>query len=128
MTCLAPWPAAAEPPFFAGNWFGFDQPVVKSVMWVVHWEPGGAFRAEFRHCNRGRAQDVRAVGHWTSQQNRVTVYTTAVDGKAFAVTDIYEMLIHDRERLTYRDAQSGFVYRASRVAGDFDMPSCEMVG
>ena len=125
--CLASWPAAAEPPFLVGDWFSLDQPSIKSVMWIAHWEADGGFRVHFRHCNRGKSQDVRSAGRWSFQGRMLTVNTTSVDGKAFFDTDIYETLFHDRQRWVDRDVRSGFVYHATRVSADFQMPSCETI-
>jgi hypothetical protein len=118
---------AATQPFFAGDWFGQDQLDIKGMMWTAHWEPFGGFRVEFRHCYKGKSYDLQASGRWSLQGNLLAVDTTSVDGHAFAVTDVYEILSHDHQKMSYRHTQSGFVYRASRVAADFKMPRCEMI-
>jgi len=128
--CLAAWlvsaPAAAQQDFVVGNWFGMDQPRIKSLMWITNWRADGSFSFHFRHCKKGKNQDLRSTGSWTFHEKTLTVRTMAVDGKPFAVTDVYEMLSHDKKRLTYREMPAGFVYHASRVDPDFQMPSCEM--
>ena len=124
--CLMSVPAAARPPYFVGSWFGMDQPEIKSLMWIVRWQADGTFRADFRRCRKGKNQDLWSAGSWSAQGKLLTVRTTMVDGKPLAVTDVYEMMSHDTQRLEYRELPSRFVYHASRVADDFKMPSCEM--
>lgn len=124
--CLMSVPAAARPPYFVGSWFGMDQPDIKNLMWIEHWQADGTFRVHFRHCKKGKNQDLRSAGSWSFQGNILTARTTMVDGKPFAVTNVYEIMSHDAQRLKYRELPSRFIYHASHVADDFQMPSCEM--
>lgn len=130
LLCLAAWlvsvPAAAQQNFVVGNWFGMDQPRIKSVMWIASWRADGSFSVHFRHCKKGKDQDLRSAGSWSFHGKILTNRTTAVDGEPFAVTDVYEVLSHEKERLSYREIPSGFVYYAARVNPDFQMPSCEL--
>jgi hypothetical protein len=120
-------PAAYAAPFLVGTWFGEGQPYDKHEMWVARMMPDGNFRAEFRSCNKGKAQDQVQTGRWSLAGDTESITTFTVNGKPDQFTSLYKILWQNGKKQTYRYMATGFVCTSARVADTFELPSCETI-
>jgi hypothetical protein len=117
---------AAAPAWIAGSWFGQGQPNDKSEMWLAHMGADGNFRAQFRACRQGKADDSNQTGTWSLKGDIETIHIAGIDGRPFSRTDSYRILAHGADRQTYRYVPTGFVYNSRRVGETFAMPDCDL--
>ena len=130
VSALAATPAAAQA-WMVGTWFGQGQPQDKAAMYIDRMRPGGSWRGEYRTCMRGKAVDQLQTGHWSVEGDTLILKVETVDGIAAPRTDTYKMLAHSPAAQKYLSLQRtawDFPYTPQRVADDFQMPSCELVG
>jgi hypothetical protein len=120
-------PAAAQA-WMVGTWFGHGQPNDKAAMYIDRMRPGGSWRGEYRTCMRGKAVDQIQTGSWSVAGDVLTLKVDTVDGAALPRTDTYKMLAHSPASQKYLSTAWNFPYTPQRVADDFQMPSCELVG
>lgn len=115
-----------HPSFLIGRWFGQGEPNDKSEMWLADLTAGGAIAVQFRTCHKGKAADLFEKGNWWFADPIEHVRITWSGGRQTLRETPYRILSHDGKRQTY-SMPAGFVFRSSRVPGDFQMPSCETV-
>ena len=120
-------PAVAQA-WMVGTWFGHGQPQDKAAMYIDRMRPGGSWRGEYRTCMRGKAVDQIQTGSWSVAGDVLTLKVDTVDGAALPRTDTYKMLAHSPASQKYLSTAWNFPYTPQRVADDFQMPSCELVG
>ena len=120
-------PAAAQA-WMVGTWLGHGQPNDKAAMYIDRMRPGGSWRGEYRTCMRGKAVDQIQTGSWSVAGDVLTLKVDTVDGAALPRTDTYKMLAHSPASQKYLSTAWNFPYTPQRVADDFQMPSCELVG
>ena len=111
-----------------GTWFGHGQPQDEAAMYIDRMRPDGSWRGEYRTCRRGKAVDQLQTGHWSVDGDVLILKVETVDGIAAPRTDTYKMLAHSPAAQKYLSAAWNFPYTPQRVADDFQMPSCELVG
>jgi hypothetical protein len=119
-------PSLQYPSFLAGRWFGQGEPHDKSEMWLALASPDGDFAVQFRACRKGRASDLFQKGKWWFQDGIEYVQITWSSGQVVFDETPYKILSHDGNHQTY-SMLSGFVFRSSRVDGNFHMPECDLV-
>jgi len=68
------------------------------------------------------------TGRWSVAGDVLTLKVDTVDGAALPRTDTYKMLAHSPASQKYLSTAWNFPYTPQRVADDFQMPSCELVG
>ena len=124
---LSAAPAAAQA-WMVGTWFGNGQPHDKAAMYIDRMRPGGSWRGEYRTCMKGKAVDQFQTGHWSVEGDTLILKVETVDGAAAPRTDTYKMLAHSPAAQKYLSTAWNFTYTPQRVADDFQMPSCELVG
>lgn len=122
----APVASADHPAFLTGLWFGQGEPHDKSEMWLAHAWPNGDFAVQFRACRKGKAYDLLQKGTWRFKDGIEYVQITWSDGQIVFDETPYKILSHDGNHQTY-SMPSGFVFRSSRVNGNFHMPECDLV-
>ena len=127
VSALSAAPAAAQA-WMVGTWFGHGQPQDKAAMYIDRMRPGGSWRGEYRTCMRGKAVDQLQTGHWSVEGDTLILKVETVDGIAAPRTDTYKMLAHSPAAQKYLSTAWNFPYTPQRVADDFQMPSCELVG
>ncbi len=118
--------AQDHPSYLAGHWFGQGEPNDKSEMWLAHAAADGNFTVQFRACRKAKASDLLQTGTWRFQDGIEYVQITMSNGQVVFNETPYKILSHDGNHQTY-SMPSGFVFRSSRVAASFTMPSCELV-
>ena len=119
-------PAAAAP-FPIGSWYGTGQAYDKSILWLDHMLPNGEFRAQFRKCVKGQAQDTFETGRWTMKGDTFTIRVLTVNGVTDVREDHYKLLFHDKTRQRYRYLATGYVFSSTLVGDKFELPACDMV-
>jgi hypothetical protein len=117
----APAAAPSHPSFLTGFWFGQGEPHDKSEMWLAQASPNGDFAVQFRACRKGKANDLIQKGKWWFQDGIETVQVTLSNGQI-----VFKILAHDGNHQTY-SMPDGFVFKSSRVNGNFRMPECDLV-
>jgi len=133
---LATAPAAAAGPndrmpnnWMIGRWFGTGQPNDKSEMWLAQAFADGRFHVQFRRCRQGKAFDTTNDGVWVLDGAKETISIDTVDGqKLMPRHDLYTILSHTPGKQVYRYEGTGFVYTSRKVAANFAMPRCDLVG
>ncbi len=120
--------APAQAASLEGTWFGIGQTWDKGGMYIDHMEPGGRFHGEYRLCRNGKAIDSTQSGAWSLAGDIMVIAITTVDGHPSPRTDRYRMLAHDAQKQDYVYLPLNFPFHARRVADDYRMPSCELVG
>ncbi len=119
-------PANAAPPWLAGTWFGTGQPGDRSEMFLDTMGANGQFRAHHRWCRKGKPVDQFQAGTWSLKGDLLTINVATVNGKPSPQSDPYRILSHDAHSQKYVYLPINFAYTSSRVAANFDMPSCEL--
>ena len=126
----APAAAPSHPSFLTGFWFGQGEPHDKSEMWLAHASPNGDFAVQFRACRKGQKgkqdRDLIQTGKWSFQDGIETVQITLSNGQIVFDETPYKILFHDGNHQTY-SMPDGFVFKSSRVDGNFRMPECDLV-
>ncbi len=115
-----------HPAFLVGRWFGQGEPYDKAEMWLADLTADGAIAVQFRSCHKGKAADLLEKGSWWFAGDIETVRITWSGGRQTLRETPYRILSHDGKQQTY-SMPSGFVFHSSRVAPDFQMPSCETI-
>ena len=115
-----------HPSFLTGFWFGQGEPHDKSEMWLAHASANGDFAVQFRACRKGKPTDLFEQGKWRFQEDIETVQITLANGQVIFNETPYKILFHDGNHQTY-SMPSGFVFKSSRVDGNFRMPECDLV-
>ncbi|HET7086798.1 MAG TPA: hypothetical protein VFI23_18670 [Rhizomicrobium sp.] len=130
LSILIAAPAPQHPSFLAGSWFGQGEPHDRSEMWLAHAAPNGDFAVQFRACRKSQngyqASDLIQKGKWWFQDGTEMVQITWSNGQVMFDETPYKILFHDGNHQTY-SMPSGFVFKSSRVAADFQMPACDLV-
>ena len=119
-------PASAAP-YVVGDWYGQGQPNDKSNMWLDHLRPDGAFNGQYRTCLKGKASDTVQSGTWSLTGDSLTISILTVDGFFQPRNDVYQTMTHDGRHWVYNYLRMGYVFKADRVDGKFELPSCETV-
>src|ERR1700686_3149206 len=114
----APAAAPQHPSFLTGRWFGQGEPHDKSEMWLGEALGNGDFAVQFRACRKGKASDLFQKGKWWFQDGIEYVQITWSNGQIVFDETPYKILSHDGNHQTY-SMLSGFVFRSSRVDGNF---------
>jgi hypothetical protein len=123
---LAAVPAGAGS-YMVGTWFGHGQPEDKNAMYIDRMRPDGSWRGEYRTCPKGKAINRVQTGRWSLAGDILSLWVEQVDGALAPRTDFYRMLSHTAQSQKYLSLGWNFPYAPQRVAGDFQMPSCELV-
>ncbi len=131
LSCLmATVPSSAEPSI-VGAWFGKGQPYDKDQRWLERYAPDGRFSILSRECVKGVAKDHIEEGTWTYKNSVQEVVTTSSNGVPRHYVEQYISVVNDGRTRRYRLSQSnrgalylGYVYSATHVADDFDLPGC----
>ena len=126
MLIAAPVVSADHPSFLTGIWFGQGEPHDKSEMWLARTTANGEIAVQFRACRKGKAYDLFQQGRWWFRDGIETVQITLSNGQVVFDETPYKILSHDGNHQTY-SMPSGFVFRSSRVDGNFHMPDCDLV-
>jgi hypothetical protein len=123
---LAASPAFAAP-FPVGRWFGSGQPYDKSAMYLDQMLANGDYHGHFRRCVQGKAQDQLEIGTWSLVGNSLTIRIATVNGQLQRRVDSYRIVSHDAQTQSYVYLPLNFPYTSRLVAGDFQMPGCELI-
>jgi hypothetical protein len=126
---LSVLPAQAATFPVAGDWFGSGQPNDKSEMYIDHFGADGGFSNQHRYCRQGKVfAEARETGRWSVKGNILTVDIQTVNGKPDPRIDHYKLLSVNATTQSYVVLPTNFPYKAHKVAANFDMPRCDLVG
>ena len=126
---LTALPAQAATFPVAGDWFGTGQPEDRSEMYIDHFGADGSFRNQHRYCRQGKVfRELRETGRWSVKGNILTVEIATQDGQPAPRFDHYKLLSVDATTQSYVVLPTNFPYKAHKVAANFDMPRCDLVG
>jgi hypothetical protein len=121
-------PALAAPSYMVGTWFGSGQPHDRSSMYIDRMRPDGSWRGEYRTCNKGKSEDLVQEGRWSLNGDVLSLRVEKVDGSFMPRTDTYRILQHSPTAQKYVELPLNFAYSPQRVADNYTMPSCQLVG
>lgn len=110
-----------------GTWYGQGQPDDRHEMWLEHMLPNGGYDGLYRSCLNGKAQDVFQTGSWSLDRDQITIRIATVNGRPASRIDLYQSLSQGHDVWTYRYLRLGYVYRAERVSGNFQLTSCDTI-
>ena len=126
MLVAAQAPVSEHPSYLTGTWFGQGEPHDKSEMWLAQTLANGEISVQFRACRKGKAYDLFQKGRWWFRDGIETVQITLSNGLIVFDETPYKILFHDGNHQTY-SMPDGFVFKSSRVDGNFRMPECDLV-
>ena len=121
-------PASAAVSYMVGTWFGHGQPESKEAMYIDRMRADGSWQGEYRICVKGKPSDQIQTGRWSLAGDILSLKVDTINGIPMPRTDTYKMLAHSVNGQKYISMAWNFPYTPGRVADDFQMPSCELVG
>ena len=119
---------APKGPFLVGNWYGEGQPTSPNVFWLAHIAPNGSFEAQFRRCEKKARRDIVIAGTWSAKNGLWELVTTVSNGQNVYGVNHYKTESYDGRKHIYKHLETGFVFSAVRVAANFQLPGCDIVG
>ena len=123
---LSAAPAAAQS-YMVGTWFGYGQPESKNAMYIDRMLADGRWRGEYRTCAQGKAIDDQVqTGRWSLQGDILSLQVETVNGRPMPRVDTYKMLAHSDKAQKYLSLSWNYPYTPTRVADNFEMPSCAL--
>lgn len=126
---LAALPAQAATYPMAGVWFGTGQPGDRSEMYIDYFSADGSFHNQHRECRQGKiASEIKETGRWSVKGDILTIDIATVNGAADPRSDHYRLISVDATTQKYVVLPSNFPYNAHKMAADFVMPPCDVVG
>lgn len=128
LALLSAAPASAAS-YMVGTWFGYGQPDSRDAMYIDRMYADGRWRGEYRTCVKGKAADEQVqMGRWSLKGDILSLQTDTVNGILKLRTYTYKILAHSPAAQKYINLDGNFPYTPQRVADNFQMPSCELIG